>query len=97
VRATNLVDVPLRNIDDFDLPYIVRRAATLPGRPDIRGLGRRRDAKISAEPTRFSSKQLGTRESFSLKGVEGVHFLDECIEVMRSRKVSSDTRQACDL
>jgi hypothetical protein len=69
----------LRNIDDFDLPYIVRRAATLPGRPDIRGLGRRRDAKISAEPTRFSSKQLGTRESFSLKGVEGVHFLDEWV------------------
>jgi DNA polymerase elongation subunit (family B) len=77
------------NTDDFDLPYIVRRAGALTPQPDLCGLGRRLGARIVAKPTKFSSKQLGTRESYSLEGIEGVHFLDMCIEVMRSRKERS--------
>jgi DNA polymerase elongation subunit (family B) len=92
VRLMRQHDVDLYigwNSDDFDLPYIVRRASALTRRADVSGLGRRLNANVTAEPTRFSSKQLGTRESYELKGVEGVHFLDECIEVMRSRKERS--------
>lgn len=55
--------------------YIVRRAGALTPQPDLCGLGRRLNTRIVAKPTKFSSKQLGSRESYSLEGIEGVHFL----------------------
>ena len=80
------------NIDDFDLPYIIRRANVLPHRPSVAGLGRRIGAgapKIEAEPSTFSSKQRGTRESFKLKGLVGRNSLDMYADVTISRKERS--------
>src|SRR5262249_33583261 len=67
--------------------YIVRRATFLNAQASLLSIGRRRSGvRVTAKEAGFSSKQLGSRDSFQIKGVEGVHMLDCFVSVLVDQK-----------
>lgn len=75
------------NICNFDLSYLVQRADTL-NIKEFPILGRLRSSVVRVKATKFSSRQLGTRESKEV-AIEGRVQLDLLQAIQRDYKLSS--------
>ncbi|KAJ3249040.1 DNA-directed DNA polymerase delta [Chytriomyces hyalinus] len=77
------------NIQNFDFPYLIERAATLKVQK-FPFLGRIRDLETKAKDSRFSSKALGTRDNKSIN-LEGRLQVDVLQIMQRDHKLRSYT------
>ncbi|KAL6542498.1 DNA polymerase delta catalytic subunit [Orobanche minor] len=75
------------NICKFDLPYLIQRAEVL-GIAEFPILGRMRHTRVHVKDAKFSSRQLGTRESKEV-AIEGRVQFDLLQAVQRDYKLSS--------
>ncbi|KAL6498062.1 DNA polymerase delta catalytic subunit [Orobanche gracilis] len=75
------------NICKFDLPYLIQRAEIL-GIAEFPILGRMRHTRVHVRDAKFSSRQLGTRESKEV-AIEGRVQFDLLQAVQRDYKLSS--------
>lgn len=80
------------NINNFDLPYLINRAAAL-GVTDFPFLGRVRGEKTTMRDTTFSSKAFGTRENKEI-AISGRVQFDALKCVQRDHKLRSYTLNA---
>eukprot|EP01104_Vermistella_antarctica_P006744 TRINITY_DN17448_c0_g1_i1.p1 TRINITY_DN17448_c0_g1~~TRINITY_DN17448_c0_g1_i1.p1 ORF type:complete len:1124 (+),score=279.27 TRINITY_DN17448_c0_g1_i1:349-3372(+) len=76
------------NINGFDLPYLMNRAAALKCKEAFYYLGRLRGEKSRLKTTKFSSKAYGTKESFDVEMAGRVRF-DMMSVIQRDYKLSS--------
>ncbi|KAJ3379717.1 DNA-directed DNA polymerase delta [Entophlyctis sp. JEL0112] len=77
------------NIQNFDFPYLLERAATLRVQK-FPFLGRMKDLETKAKDSRFSSKALGTRDNKSIN-LEGRLQVDVLQIMQRDHKLRSYT------
>ncbi|ORY50267.1 DNA polymerase delta catalytic subunit [Rhizoclosmatium globosum] len=77
------------NIQNFDFPYLLERAATLKVQR-FPFLGRVRDLETKAKDSRFSSKALGTRDNKAIN-IEGRLQVDVLQIMQRDHKLRSYT------
>ncbi|KAI9347758.1 DNA polymerase family B-domain-containing protein [Obelidium mucronatum] len=77
------------NIQNFDFPYLIERAATLKVQK-FAFLGRVKDLETKAKDSRFSSKALGTRDNKSIN-IEGRLQVDVLQIMQRDHKLRSYT------
>ncbi|KAL3630140.1 DNA polymerase delta catalytic subunit [Castilleja foliolosa] len=75
------------NICKFDLPYLIQRAEVL-GIAEFPILGRMRHTRVCVRDAKFSSRQLGTRESKEVT-IEGRVQFDLLQAIQRDYKLSS--------
>ncbi|CAA0833903.1 DNA polymerase delta catalytic subunit [Striga hermonthica] len=75
------------NICKFDLPYLIQRAEAL-GIAEFPILGRMRNTRVRVKDAKFSSRQLGTRESKEVT-IEGRVQFDLLQAMQRDYKLSS--------
>ncbi|GER39914.1 DNA polymerase delta catalytic subunit [Striga asiatica] len=75
------------NICKFDLPYLIQRAEVL-GIAEFPVLGRMRNTRVRVKDAKFSSRQLGTRESKEVT-IEGRVQFDLLQAMQRDYKLSS--------
>ncbi|GFQ06146.1 DNA polymerase delta catalytic subunit, partial [Phtheirospermum japonicum] len=75
------------NICKFDLPYLIQRAEVL-GIAEFPILGRMRHTRVRVRDAKFSSRQLGTRESKEVT-IEGRVQFDLLQAIQRDYKLSS--------
>ncbi len=75
------------NVDNFDIPYLMNRAATL-GIADFPYLGRLRGVRTTMQNKTFQSAAFGRRESVETK-IHGRVVLDMLEHMRRNHKLSS--------
>lgn len=80
------------NIENFDLPYLINRAAALKVK-DFPYLGRIKNMTSRVRETKFQSKQMGSRETKHVN-MEGRVQFDVFVALLREQKLRSYTLNA---
>lgn len=80
------------NIENFDLPYLINRAAALKVK-DFPYLGRIKNVTSRVRETKFQSKQMGSRETKHVN-MEGRVQFDVFVALLREQKLRSYTLNA---